>query len=63
MADLGLIETVTPEIVRKEITDTQTLPASGKVKLEVGENELDATVPRGKVWDVVANIRIVERDA
>ena len=63
MADLELVETITPATTRKEVTETQTLAAGGKVKCEVGDNELSETVPRGKVWDVVANIRIVERDA
>jgi len=63
MAALELVEKTTHAVTRKEVTETQTLVAGGKVKCEVGNNELSETVPQGKVWDVVANIRIVERDA
>jgi len=63
MAYLELVETITAATTKREVTETQTLSAGGKVKMEIGANELDATVPRGKAWDVVANIRIMERDA
>ena len=63
MAELELVETITPATVRREVTDIQTLSARGKVKMEIGNSELNEKVPAGKVWDVVANVRIVERDA
>jgi len=64
MRNLELVVTVIPTSVKKEVTETQNAVAAGTaVKMEIGESELDATVPAGKVWDVVANIRIVERDA
>ena len=61
MAVIELVETATAATVKKEVTETQTLSAGGKVKMEVGESELSVTVPRGKAWDVIANIRITER--
>ena len=63
MATMELVSESKPAEVKKEVTETQTLQAGGKVKLKVGENELHEVVPAGKVWDVVANIRILERDA
>ena len=61
MATLELVETTIPSSTKKEVTETQTLSAGSMVKMEIGENELDAAVPAGKEWDVVANVRIIER--
>jgi len=63
MAAIELTETTTDATTRLEVTETQTLAAGVAVKLEVGKHDLSVTVPAGKVWDLVANIRIVERDA
>lgn len=63
MAALELTETTTDATTRLEVTETQTLAAGGKLKMEIGQNELNELVPRGKTWQIVANIRIVETDA
>ena len=64
MADVLLFEeTNTPAQIRKEVTCEKTVTAGGKVKMEIGEHELDEVVPEGKSWQVVANIRLVETDA
>ena len=62
-ADLEFEVTSTPAQVKKEVTCIETLAAGGKVKMEIGEHELDEAVPAGKSWAVVANIRIIETDA
>ena len=63
MAVLTLVETNTAATARKEVTETQTLSAGQKVKMEIQDAELNETVPEGKVWYVVANVRIMETDA
>ena len=63
MADMILVETNTASTVKKEVTETQTLSAGQKVKMEIQDAELNETVPEGKVWYVVANVRIMETDA
>ena len=63
MAALEYETTETPATVRKEVTCIETLAAGGRVKMEIGENELDSAVPEGKSWDVIANVRIVENNA
>ena len=62
MAKLEFETTSIPAALKKEVTVTTTLAAGGKVKMELGEDELSEVVPAGKEWDVVANIRLVERD-
>ena len=55
--------TNTPASTRLEATNIQTLPAGAKVKAEIGDQELDATVPKGKEWAVILSVRVVETDA
>jgi len=61
MATIEVVTTTTPAATKKEATDERTLTAGASVKLEIGNDDLKATVPAGKEWDVVANIRIAER--
>jgi hypothetical protein len=53
--------TSVPATVKQESTDYKTLVAGNVVKLELGNDDGDATVPAGEEWDVVASIRIVRR--
>jgi len=55
--------TVVPGVVKKEATLTGALATGAKVKAECGEEELSETVPAGKVWTTVINIRVIEADA
>lgn len=54
---------IEPAQVIKTLTHGSSLAAGGKLKLEVGENELDETVPTGKRWDVWVEIQVVESNA
>ena len=63
MANLAFEVTAIPAQVKKEVTCQTVLAQGAQVKMELGEDELDEVVPRGKSWTVVANIRIVETDA
>ena len=63
MAALELVITTISETTKKECTESRTLSAGSTVKMEIGNDDLSATVPVGKVWDVIGNVRIVERDA
>jgi len=60
---IEFVTTNTPASTRLEATSTQTLSAGDKVKAEIGEEELDTTVPEGKSWAIILNIRVVETDA
>jgi len=56
-------EETIPAVTRKEATMTNTLTAGQSVKMESGNDEFSEVVPRGKLWDVIQNTRVVERDA
>jgi len=62
MATLEFTETSTPAQVKKEVTCEKTLSAGATLKAEVGEDELDKTVPSGKQWAVILNVRLTETD-
>ena len=62
MATLEYEITNIPAQVKKEVTCEKTLSEGTKVKMEIGEDELDSVVPEGKQWEVIANIRLVETD-
>jgi len=62
-ANLEFEETILQARVKKEVTCTETLSQGDKVKLEIGDHELDEMVPRNKSWYVVGNIRVIETDA
>ena len=47
---------------RKQLSVTRLLSATGKLKLELGEEELDTACPAGKTWSVAVVINIVEED-
>ncbi|HUX02260.1 MAG TPA: hypothetical protein VMY35_14945 [Phycisphaerae bacterium] len=54
---------IVPGTVKKEATLEATLTAGAFVKAECGEEELAESVPEGKVWTTVINIRVIETDA
>jgi len=62
MASLQFEEEIIPSQVRKEVTCETVLSAGDKVKMELGEDELDEVVPANKQWELVANIRLIETD-
>ena len=62
MANLEFIETTIPLQAKKEVTCEKTLSAGEFLKAEVGGDELNKTVPMGKQWVVVLNIRLIETD-
>jgi len=39
------------------------LPAGSRIKIEAGEDELDVTVPEGKVWHGKVGVFVREDDA
>ena len=49
--------------LEKTATHAFELSAGSKIKAEVGEAELDVTVPRGKVWYGKLQIFVREDDA
>ena len=62
MAALEFTENTTPAQVKKEVTCEKTLSAGEFLKAEVGEDELNKTVPAGKQWTVIVNVRLTETD-
>ena len=63
MAALEFIETIIPSQVKKEVTCEKTLSAGDSLEVEIGGDKLEKTVPAGKQWVVVLNVRLVETDA
>lgn len=59
MADeLELVTTVIPGITRKMLDTRVALTGGDKVKMELGEAELDTVVPEGETWRVHSVLEI-----
>ena len=62
MAALEFIETTIPLQAKKEVTCEKTLSAGDPLEVEIGGDKLEETVPVGKQWVVVVNVRLTETD-
>ena len=62
MAELEFTVENRPAQVRYECTSEQVLTTGAQVGLRVGENTILKTVPAGKQWSVVGNIRVIEEN-
>jgi len=63
MAELEFTTENLPAQVRYECTSEQVLAAGAQIGMRVGEDTILKTVPAGKQWSVVGNIRVVEENA
>jgi len=50
MAEIEFIEIAHRGLEKRAVCSFAAMPAGKKIKIEVDEDELDVTVPRGKVW-------------
>ena len=53
----------TPAKVTRHLEINTPITAGQQLKAEVGEDELDTTVPAGKQWTVRLSMHIIESDA
>lgn len=63
---MELVTTVTPgaaaKTTKEASTSTLLTAASEPLKVELGENELNASCPEGKKWLATVHVHIVETD-